>query len=313
MPRGRIARRDDRGRVIEQIRLDVLQQAVATATRFPVTTHETLEIGQQPPVEQRAPEDVAEPPHHVRRRDVGQPERDEHDGPDARAADHDPEPLERLEEMERDDTVVRGVAHGADGCAVGRGAIHVHHPERAAPQGVAHALRALPDELHAFGRGGVQIGIEERVRLELKLGPQGCHEIAQHRGADHARQDLERPLPPVGLAPPPPVQHGQPRLVTGRERHAVQQLSPLDAERLPQLFDFEEHTEAQRCGLVAREREEVRRHVPSPPRPGYPRRPRRPVGEHRQTLEIEDVGRHLLRLRSTPTRGDRSHDAFRRS
>src|SRR2546422_9277600 len=87
VPGGRIACRNDRGRVVEEVALDVLEQSAAAPGPAVVRVEQPLEVRQQAAVEQGAAEDVAEAAYHVRRGDGRQPERHEDHGPRPRTAD----------------------------------------------------------------------------------------------------------------------------------------------------------------------------------------------------------------------------------
>ena len=299
MPGGRIACRNDRRRVVEEVALDVLEQSAAVAGPAVVRVEQPLEVREQAAVEQGAAEDVAEAAHHIRRGDVGQPERHEDHGPRARAADGDPEALQRLEEVERHEPVGRGVAHRANGRRGRRLGVDVHHAERPAPQRLAHPLGPLPDHLHGVGRRRLQPGLEQRQGVELQLGPQRRRQVAEHRAAHHAGENLERALPRLGFPAPAPVEHREAGLVAGREGHAVEQLPPQYAERLPVFLDLDERPIAHRRRGVRGNREEVGHAVAAR------RSRRRALREQHEPLEVEHMPGHVVRLGAARGRGRR--------
>src|SRR2546425_10404397 len=100
------------------------------------------------------------------------------------------------------------------------------------------------------------------LRPELQLGSQRGHEIAQHRRADHARENLERALAALRLAPPATVEYRELRFVSRRQRYAVEQLAPQHAERLPVFLHLDEHPVAHRRRAVGGGAEEVGNGVP---------------------------------------------------
>ena len=176
--------------------------------------------------------------------------------------------------------------------------IRVDDAEGPTAQGAAHALGALADQLDGVRHRDVERGLGERQRVELQVGAQRRNEIAEHRAADHAGEDLERALPRLRLSAPAAVEHREPRLVARRQRDAVQQLAPLHAERLPRLLELDERTVPHRRRVVARQREEIRDGVARPVL-----RVGRPLGEHYEPLEVQDVPRHVVRLRRPRRRG----------
>ena len=258
----------------------------ATGSRG-LAAEQVVELRQQGAIQQRAPEDVAEATHHVRGRDVRQPERHEQDGTDPRSAHHHAETLQGLEEVERDEAVGGGVADRPDRGRGGRVGGGFDEAQRPAAQRVALALGAVAQQLHRLGHRAVERGLGEGDRIEHQLGAQRCREVAEHRAADHAGQDLNRSFAAVTVLAPPPVEDREPRLVARRQRHAVQQLSPLHALGLPRLLHLDDHAVAQRRVLGSGEREEVRLGLGDG---GGLRR----VREHNQPLEIDDVRRHRL-------------------
>ena len=253
-----------------------------------VAAEQPLQVGQHAAIEQRATEQVAEAPHHIRGRHVGESERHEDHRPSPRAPHHDLEALERLEEVERHQTIAGRVADGAHGAGDGGIGGRVHDAERAAPQRVAHALGAVAHHLDGVGGRRLEPRLGECERVELQLRPQRGDEIAEHRGPDHAGENLQRTLAALALAPPATVQHRELGLVSRRERRAVQQLTPLHAQRLPVLFHLDERAIAHHARPFAREREEVGHRVAR-----RRRRAGRSLGEHGEALEVEDVPRHL--------------------
>src|SRR3989454_2268052 len=111
-----------------------------------------------------------------------------------------------------------------------------------------------------------------------------------HRRPHHAGEDRGRALAPTRSPPPPAVEHGELGLVSRRERHAVEQLAPEHAERLPVFLELDQHAVTHRRGAVGRGREEVYGPV-ARPRPGSRRGTRRSgaLPEHDEPLKIEDV------------------------
>src|SRR2546422_10231168 len=101
-------------------------------------------------------------------------------------------------------------------------------------------------------------------------------------------------LASVRFPPPPAVEHGELGLVSRRERHAVEQLAPEHAERLPVFLELDQHAVAHRRWAVGRGREEVYRPV-ARPRPASRRGTRRSgaLPEHDEPLKIEDVPGNL--------------------
>jgi len=100
--------------------------------------------------------------------------------------------------------------------------IGVDHAERPAPQRITHPLGPVADQLHGVGHRAVERGLGERQRIELEVGAQHRHQVAQHRAPHHAGEDLQRALARLRLATPTAIQHGEARLVARSERHAVE-------------------------------------------------------------------------------------------
>src|SRR5207247_11102172 len=121
------------------------------------------------------------------------------------------------------------------------------------------------------------------------------------RRAAQARENLERVLAALRLAPPAAVEYRELRFVSRRQRYAVEQLAPQHAERLPVFLHLDEHPVAHRRGAVGGRSEEVGDGVARSPRRGG----RSALGEHREPLEVEDVARHLSLLRGRGWRGRR--------
>jgi len=133
----------------------------------------------------------------------------------------------------------------------------VHHTERPTAQRVTHALGAITDHLDRLRRHGLETGLGHGERIELQLGSERRDQVAEHRRPDHAGEDLERALAPLRFPSPATVEHGELGLVPRRQRHAVEQLTPEHAERLPVLLQLDEHAVAHRRRTVGRGREEV--------------------------------------------------------